>query len=328
MKKVRYILATLMVAAIVAVVLVGCKKEKEATEQPVAPKGILCFNSAEEFTETYKKVVVMTEEERRAWEQQQGFKSYATKCNELFEAFEAKGINSDEDIINFVNENSDYFYIREEDGEKYLTSYLEYSDYYYTANEDRMLQINKVAIKAFDEVLLISDSQNIDYLSKFTKNDTIYFDDNEYGLKYILTNNSCVKSNDDYCWRSDNGNDRTYARVYFETHINYKTWTVDRGYIKLHIRPYHRVLGIWYYCGRHISWDVYAKIKWDAAFYHYYDDTTSGESHSTSPVSASEITRTLQTLIIPETGGWTNYRFIRISGWAETPSAPRVMCNL
>ena len=69
MKNLKYIMATLMVALIVAVVLVGCKKEKETMEQP-ASKGMLCFNSAEEFAETYKKVVAMTEEERRVWEQQ------------------------------------------------------------------------------------------------------------------------------------------------------------------------------------------------------------------------------------------------------------------
>lgn len=96
---------------------VGCKKEKAEikTNESKATRieGMLHFNSAEEFAETQQKVTSMGEAERREWERQQGFKSFATKCHELLEDFEAKGINSEEDVYDFVKENSKYFYIHE-----------------------------------------------------------------------------------------------------------------------------------------------------------------------------------------------------------------------
>lgn len=127
MKKLYTIFRMIVIILMATIALVGYKKDKEpeaiTTENRAATTGMLCFSTPEDFSEMRQKVLAMSEEERREWEKQQGFKSYATKCYELFEAFEAKGINSDQDIYDFVKENSDYFYIREEEGELYLSNY-------------------------------------------------------------------------------------------------------------------------------------------------------------------------------------------------------------
>ncbi len=157
-------LFAMMLATIV--LFPGCKKEKTAELAATqAASGMLCFNSPEEFAEAQQKVLAMSEAERREWEQQQGFKSYATKCNELFEAFEAKGIESDEDIYNFVKENPDYFYIFiDEDGEEYLKSHLEDTPYPFYANERRLFAIHDTVIKVFEHYMVKAAKNDINML--------------------------------------------------------------------------------------------------------------------------------------------------------------------
>ncbi len=197
----------------------GCKKEKtaELAATQVA-SGMLCFNSPEDFFETQQKVLAMSETERREWELQQGFESYATKCNELFEAFEAKGIESDEDIYNFVKENPDYFYIFiDEDGEEYLKSYLEDTYYNNLANENRMLRIGESIYKVFDEGIIrtsVEDQTNLLQVSSFygSRHDGFSYYENHITDSQLdfCHEDGCNCNTIETIVRKTNGNNRTY----------------------------------------------------------------------------------------------------------------------
>ena len=314
---------------------VGCKKEK--TEEKVSSNsdgcvGMLRFNSAEEFRETQEKVLAMSEAERREWEQQQGFKSYATKCEELFEELEAKGINSDEDIYNFVKENSDYFFIREEDGEKYLTSYLEFSSYYRFVDENRMLQIGDNIIKAFDDGIIsapIEEQENLLNVTSFYEpaRECFYYFEYSFGGLFPDSKDAddgCDCSREEIIARKTNGNERTYVRCYID---NATILTGDSGYDSflysqglrnvcyiMKVRPYKRILGVWYWCRRTITYNVNYSV-YDNYNYHLVSGNKQGQD------GGGKIE-----IVLHSFEGYPNLEYYNsITGYAATPNATRTI---
>ncbi len=321
----------------------GCKKEKTAELAATqAASGMLCFNSPEDFAETQQKVLAMSETERREWERQQGFKSYATKCYELFEELEARGIESDEDICNFVKENPDYFYIHVEDGEEYLASYLEGSPYYNFANEMQLLQVSNSYWKIFDEGIVTANAEQLNLLLTLNhyqdaisyselsclpiKRSVIFSsvtqeentrDKNKFWLdvdqpqfiRYIAQ-----RSN----WRMGN---RNVIRAEFIEDMTYdpdpnnpnipplvqdEVWVMDR--------PYHRVSGIWYWCQRTITYNVDIAYKINGEEQSYHRQHPGDGVHGFS----SQI---YWNFFIP---GDNSFVFTKLKGWAKTPDTPQI----
>ncbi len=313
------------------VLFVGCKKEKaEKTVSSTleACVGMLQFNSAEEFRETQEKVLAMNEAERREWERQQGFKSYATKCEELFEELEENGINSDEDIFHFVKENSDYFFIREEEGEQYLTSYLEFSSFYHFVDENRMLQIGNNIIKAFDEGIIsapIKERESLLNVTSFYEPASERFYYFEHILNDILSDpkdypDGCNCDREEIIARKTNGNERTYVRFYID---NATIMTGDPGYdnfiysqglrnvcYHMKVRPYKKTLGVWYWCRRTITYNVNYSV-YDNYNCHMVSDNKQGQD------SGGKID-----IILHSFEGYPNIEYYSsVTGYASTPNA-------
>lgn len=257
----------------IATMTTGCKKEKNASDEQKAPEGMLCFNNAEEFAETYKKVVAMTEEERRAWEQQQGFKSYATKCNELLDGISSNNNFAEADVIDFVKSNPMYFVINDNNGNKIVSCRMNYSPYKYLVDENGIVRIGDEYIKAFDEGVAIVaanmydkildiESYNSNFCSEFIEyvpSSTYVFSDSCYQQECksgdwfdILCNNNSGKSirANRTSWKE--GNRNTIQLVY--QHI----YLVDQYFTEVFVYdfPEHRVSGIWFPCARRKNFNV------------------------------------------------------------------------
>lgn len=335
MKRKRFILFAIIMAAFA--LFVGCKKEKTEEKNPSASEacvGMLHFNSAEEFRETQEKVLAMSETERREWERQQGFKSFATKCEELFEGLEAKGINSDEDIYSFVKENSDYFYIREEEGEKYLTSYLEYSSYYQFVDENRMLRIGDNVIKVFDEGVVtapVINENNLLNVTSFyeTAQECFNYYENFRPEFHIGT-----KDDDDGCncgsqetivrKTNDNGYERTYVRFYIDNDrivtgdTGFDDFVYQQGYryvcYRMKVRPYRKNFGIWFWCQRTITYNVNYSV-YDNAEFRLVTDNKQGQDGGGK----------IDVLLHSFEGFWSTEYYSSITGHASTPNASCVI---
>lgn len=339
MKAMKYMMASLVVAIFFVMLLLGCKKEQDNnnTAETNVSTGMLYFKSAEEFAETQQKVLAMSETERREWERQQGFKSYATKCEELFGEFEAKGINSDEDIYNFVKENSDYFYIREEEGEKYLASYLECSSYYQFVDENSILQIGENLIKVFDEGVIIAPIDQKERLSKVNSfyesaHESFLCLESQLSESFIESYLSYFESRDNEdgcnCGRqetivrktNDNGYERTYVRFYIQ---NGAIATGDSGYdsflygqglrrVSYHmkVRPYRKNFGIWFWCRRTISYNV------DYTIYDNYRCRTVSDNRQGQDIGGKI------DIVLYSFEGFPNVEFFEsLTGYASTPNA-------
>ena len=331
----RFALFAFVMAAFVF--LVGCKKEKtesEANAPQTSVCGMLHFNSTREFLETQEKVLAMNEAERRVWERQQGFKSYATKCEELFEELEAQGINSDDDIYSFVKENPDFFFIREEEGEKYLTSYLEYSSYYQFVDENRMLRIGNNVIKVFDEGVIsapIDKEEDLLNVTSFYEQAQAGFDYFENQPKESFVGSySESKSNEDGCncglqetivrKTNDNGYERTYVRFYIQNgsivtgDTGFDAFLYEQGlrYVCYHmkVRPYRKNFGIWFWCQRTISYNVTYTV-YDNYIFHEVSDNKQGQD------GGGKVD-----IVLYSFEGYANLEYYRsITGYASTPDA-------
>lgn len=317
----RFTLFAIVMAAFV--LLVGCKKEKTeivAFAPHASVSGMLHFNSAEEFLETQPKVLAMSETERREWERQQGFKSYATKCEELFEELEAKGINSDEDIYDFVKENPDYFYIREEEGEKYLTSYYDNSPYSHFMNCDQVFAIGDTLIKVFEHYIAKTTLNKKEEANSLKEGcfeegfDYYYFIDNVSVSKEY----SCDCTSTESIFKSTEGNNRLYVRFTIGPVGVANTY---KCYYKL--RPYHRVLGIWYYCSRTIFYDFTVNWKYQLNPNYINEWIEDGNSASDTQGTGSSCIEgyLLYDSSFPDT--WYNLQFNSFSGWAKTLDTPK-----
>lgn len=320
----RFTLFAIVMAAFA--LLVGCKKEKaESTISSTSETfvGMLHFNSAEEFKETLEKALTMSETERREWERQQGFKSYATKCEELFEEFEAKGINSDEDIYSFVKENSDYFYIREEEGEKYLASYYENSPYYHFMNCDQVFSVGDTIFKVFDNYLAKATLEKKEETLSLKEGcfeegfDYYYFIDNVSTTKEY----TCDCTSTESTFRSTKNNNRLYVRI---TIGPLGVANIYRCIYKL--RPYHRVMGVWYYCSRTIYYNFTVNWKYKLSTDYYSPWIENGNTARDLQGTGSSCIEDylLDESAFPDT--WYNLQFTSFSGWAQTPDTP--LCHI
>ena len=285
----RFTLFAIVMAAFV--LLVGCKKEKTenvALAPQASVSGMLHFNSAEEFLETQQMVLAMSETERREWEQQQGFKSYATKCYELLEDLEAKGIHSDQDIYDFVKENSEYFYIQDVNGEKSVKCHLSFSPYFYLVNEDRLLlQAENLCMKAFEEGVVYCSIEYLDQIKQINSFSERSFSDNMsyVQLNHRIQNDTQLTQNST---KQDNIESLGNTTAYKGLRATRKDWTEgNRNTIELlvlevyfaepgqyitelfiHNYPEHRVAGLWYPCQRRKNFAV--TVTWETRVYANY----------------------------------------------------------
>lgn len=260
----------------------------------------------------------MSEEERRSWEQSQGFKSYATKCNELFEDLEQKGIKSDNDILDFVSKNQDYFYIyQDENGDKYLESYLD-GDFSYFVGNEQLLQIGERLYKFFKEGIVVSDKnhlQEMKQIKSFSLNDK--FDGVEY---YASKQYKCSNPDWKLIFRETNGKNRTLAELRLQQMPPEFIFPYE---VQFFMRPYFKVLGIWYWCKRHLSWDISASWEWKQRF------ATGILKESKSDKGRTYDTEYSHTSILGSIKYEVYYfKFTYINGWADTPSTDKCYCYL
>lgn len=335
-------IATLMA---VAILFVGCKKEKaenKAYEPQATPiEGMLHFNSAEELSETLLKIQEMSETERREWERRQGFKSYATKCYELLEDFEAKGINSEEDVYNFVKENSEYFYIHEENGEKSVKCCLIVSPYFYLVNEERLLQTGNQCMKAFEEGVAHCSIKYLDEIIQIRSFSERSFSDyiSFVQLKSISQSTNSIITNpskgdvikplgnsSEYMglrasrtsWRE--GNRNTIELIEEEIYIP----PVDENMFAQYITnlfifnyPEHRIAGLWFPCQRRKSFAV--TVKWSTRI--NYTINTRSKSFTVIDEGGYTTRRTLEAIMSPINA----YSFKHFYGSAYTYDTPAMM---
>ncbi|MCK9561290.1 MAG: hypothetical protein M0R02_01075 [Bacteroidales bacterium] len=258
--------------ALIAVAFVtffsSCNKQTDI--EPQFEK-YLSFASVEEYNTTLSKVLEMPEEERLAWEKQQGFTSFVTVSNEMYETVAEKGLTL-EQLQQKIEPLSEYLMLeQEESGDYVLLHALESTPKRFLCNVNRIFKIENTLYKVFeDNIVMCNEKQYKTLLSLNETNYSAVIDDDfqlmftESELKddqYNVTLNgmTMVTPINSYRYllerRNDNGSNRTRIRVGFDvTRIQDNKYNYRlTGPLWGEAKPYKRVLGIWYETNRTIN---------------------------------------------------------------------------
>ncbi len=212
----------------------------------------------------------MTEEQRLAWEKQQGFISFATKSNEVYSHVAGKELSVDElkkEIVQYDNLLS----LKSDNNSEFVLEHaLESTPKRFLCNSDRIFKIGNTLYKVFEDNIVMCNEKH--YATLLLLNETNYTQALNDEIQVMFSNSEL--KDDDYKIipdnmftlpkgkrfllerRNDNGSNRIRIRVGFDV-INNSNSEIkgfdQNGTLWCEARPYKRVLGVWYTTTRTIS---------------------------------------------------------------------------
>ena len=247
--KIKVTLAMLIIA-----VCFSCSKEEIDTKSINELKinnGIPTFSTSEEFMSTIGKTINMTSDELSEYENSMNYKSFGSKCEEIYFSINFDELSSLEEFKTLVNENSKYLQLVKNEENKYeLEHHLFKSPERYTINENRMFQIGDTVYKSFNTHFAYTNVKNVETLLKIEEDDLAKNDTNQ-GISIIernvnITTKDVTKSGgagertDPY----DLGRERMRITIgcHQPGYLQGETVPIARGYYIA--RPYKRNLGV------------------------------------------------------------------------------------
>lgn len=239
------------------------KEEADLTIDTPENKGMLVFNSIEEYNDALIRTNEFNHEELVAWEDINEFKSFGRASEEIFFGQNFENFKAQDDFNRFVKGNSQFVELIKEEGEYTLDVKYYNCPERYLMNEDRMYQVADTVYKVFTNGTAYVESRNVEILSSISgdifkpiKSTKIGFI--ESSKKVLNTDKSCYGGTD----RATSGRERVRIKIYQERLGQY-AW--DKVSVHAEIRPYRKTLGVWYWCKRSIS----GELKWKYKFYDY-----------------------------------------------------------
>ncbi len=298
-------------------------------------KEILTFNSVDDFNEELGKVLNMSTDELWDYEKSKGYKSYGRKCEEIYQSVDFDSFKAQDEIFDFVAENSDYLeLVTDQNGDVYLETKLCNNEYRYIVDENKMFVLNDRVYKVFNEgkistkienreallSIKVFDEQSSNVISGFQFHPTRILSSSvnivdEASLKAASSN--CGKSDEK---RNTNGRNRTKIKI--ELKDKYK----GNQYIVYHkglIRPYKKTLGIWYWCTRTITYQWKYTGYANILGYEFRE----GENRSGTRKDSKE--ESYKELFFAQNGVFTNWHYEKYDCWGDTPSTgkAKVKCG-
>ncbi|KAF0129874.1 MAG: hypothetical protein FD155_2118 [Bacteroidetes bacterium] len=258
----------------------NCSKDSfkiHSNEQIVYNKSVLKFNNLDEFTTVFFNI--RNAQQKDSSLMLKDLYNFNSKYDEIvtfYKNIDFEAFQSASEIIQFVNENSQYLKMTtDENGEITVDPLLIDNPFKVFTNEDHIFIIGDSAFKAFENFTLGSNMANIVNLLSISEEN---FDEkvNNDTTVFVFSGSS-----DDMNFKDNTYNCGTYKverntvgrnRIYMRFSVQYifkggnnTTNSTLKQYTDVMIRPYHKVLGIWYWAARTMSYD----LKIQAAFYHW-----------------------------------------------------------
>ena len=223
----------------------GSEINSEITQNPLLKKAsseLLIFSSVEEYESELKKVSNFTEDALKRWEKKRGFKSLGSVCDEFYNSIEPEEFKNKEELISFLQENSKYLQmVEEENGEISVEPLLdEYTERYFV-NKDNMFRIGNKAIKLFPEgkvsckVSKINDLKYLDDPRSIKGKEAFTFTPKNPSSSYMLSGN--IHKDGNY----NCGNEKFAKKTDGKNRIKLKLWFFRDN----SIYPYPLVFNYW-----------------------------------------------------------------------------------
>lgn len=256
----------------VSIVLGGCKKETDETinqnsyfsiEKKNVSSHKMVFNDAEEYVSTIRFLYKANHEERIAWEESKGFVSLGRASDEMYLSLNKEKLTV-EDLRKIIDLYPGYFQLlQEENGEYTFESALWDNIDRYLVNKDMIYQIGNTVYKVLNSGTVSSSLRNEAELKLINDfNIESYQNKPQYNINW---NSRCMKRTlkdsennfGRFCdQRSTNNNDRTYLQINISSANLPGPPNSTLEETKFLVRPYKKILGIWYFCQRTISCNI------------------------------------------------------------------------
>jgi hypothetical protein len=309
--KINYIM---IMSLLTAILISGCEKDSIFGKKN---SDILKFESNDDFLKASNLNRSMSHEERSSWEKANGFASFGSKCDELYFSINPEKFQTQEELFAFVEKNSDYLQlIEDETGEWTLETKLHVNPMRYFANEKMIFQIGDDVVKVFETSSVKTQMNNVDELIQLSSSN---FDEYEESGRFSLFNqvdpmsvlnlkdatHNCGTDRDD---RATSGKERIYLRISMERLDTSFGPLVQSSYM---IRPYYKVLGVWYWTKRILK----CELKVSAAM--YVKDINGWHNQTGEYSNTGENTRSLSGILteyLP--GNYGSFHFDAINSWA------------
>ncbi len=308
---------------------VSCSERIEdmESEQVANLLDIATFKNNEEYQNSLIKVLSMSTNELKEYEESIGYLSFGRECEEFYNSIDFESFATFEELESFVEANSDYLVFNKDDnGELYLETVYCNSIDRYIMNKDRMFLIGDDIYKVFEDGVIISDASNLDDLKKINFNSIDKVAENK-DYRFVKSNKTITNAESkDMAYdcgvfaeaKSDDGRDRTRIQISVEHHYGqYANHIWTDIYCEAIVRPLKRQLGVWIWCSRTISGDI--NVAYD-----YYDPTWGWQR---SYFSGSNPGTGDSKWVVPHASPVDDYftDVYHLAGydcWADTPSTP------
>jgi hypothetical protein len=331
---------TLAITFVVIIALSACKKDQSNPQDSKNESSmkILAFKNMEEYQQTLKEVSSLTSDERVAWEEAKGFKSFGRVCDEVYANAQPEIFTTLEEFNELVSKSSKYLYLEKlPNGELSLEKVLQKSECRYLINSDNMFQVGQNVYKILDKGVASVKMENSNKLESIN-NDNFYsylnhneieLTDGIFGSKLDKAlkdvQNNCGVTASDY---ESSGNDRTSMTI--KCGVEWTSLWV-KPYSQYSVSAYKRGAFFlpWVLVKRHISMDMKTRVdflvnyswgsEWKFANISLHTDDVFVDVH-TDKVYGDQV------------NGWhtDEFHYGGYDCWGDTPSSPTVNleCNI
>ncbi len=264
MKKILFLLC--------CVVLISCEKNsQDLILNNIQDQTVPQFSSLDEAYSSNEMLKNMNRDERIEWENTNGFKSFHTKCEEVYALVRDSKLETMEEVFAKVSEYSEYLQILEDDGEFEVENVLYNSIYKYIIDENRFFRTKNMVYKVFEQAIVGTNESNIQSLRDLS-GEEISTVSTDPAFDVIISTSISYKKDAAYdAGRSDDDvsdkrkYDGRYRRVKLEIDvIRTKAMGITRIDYQRIITPQQRIAWIWWrYTVPNVSADMDVRVDYE-----------------------------------------------------------------
>ena len=307
-------------------------KDSNEDETIYNSSDFLHFNNYEEYFNVRNQVVSFSLEELIEYEESNGYVSFGRICDGKLREVVPEAFQNVNEVIAFVENNKEFFQlINDDDGELTFEVALSNNPDRYLVNSNRIFAIDNTVYKVFENVTISTELENLnelltiddENLSKYIGRQEIRFLDRNVSIP--LKEDSYTKDGtyncDDLIYvvqDSDDERTKLWLNWWAQYDENYGLYYVYSG---ISIRPYHRVLGIWWACSREVVCDISygADLRdnpngswWRNVRHYSFTETDSDVGRATFEWAGFDISS-------------LDYHFGGFDGWEKTSTTPLIV---
>lgn len=223
---------------------------------------MLVFDNVDDLLSTTNDVSNMSDSELAAFESTNNYTSLGRKADQVYNNIDFEEFKTQEELILFIDANSKYVSIVDDDGELMTEPILVGNTYRYIANEDGMFAIKDTVYRIFRDGFVSTAKSNISALYDFdSKNHYSVNRDQELTFspfKYESQTRSIEINGPGVVARQDQTVDRDRIVMKIEcVGVNFQGVSTHQATVCG--SPQKKALGMWHATSRTISFDYYAE---------------------------------------------------------------------